>query len=130
MPLLKFTLSVDAPVEERRSFEETVANLYADRMQTSHDHIAVELTHVETEDMWIGRADPGEYLFLDAEIREGRTHEERREFALAVMDDAMSRWGLPKPNMKVVFTEHRGPLMMGYDRVGGAWSPDESNGSG
>ena len=30
-------------------------------------------------------------------------------------------WKIPKANMKVVFTEHEGSHMMGYDRVGSDW---------
>jgi hypothetical protein len=41
------------------------------------------------------------------------------------MDTAAEEFGVPEPNMKVVFTEHEGEAMMGYDRVGSAWSSDE-----
>lgn len=79
--------------------------------------------------MWLGRQEPGDLLFFDADVREGRAHEHRRAFALDVMDEMASRWEVPGSNMKVVFTEHEGPLMMGYDRIGGTWSPDEPEGN-
>lgn len=129
MPLLQFTTSVAADGDDWQSFAETVADLYAKHMQTDRGHIAVEFHRVPRDDMWLGRQVPGDLLFLDAEIREGRTHERRRAFALAVMDDAASRWDVPEQNQKVVFTEHEGALMMGYDRVGSAWTPDEAGDS-
>lgn len=126
MPLLRFTTAIEATKEEWREFARAVAALYADHMDTRTDHVAVERTRADRADLWLGRGVPGGIVFLDADIREGRSHDRRREFALAVMNRLASRWGVPEPNMKVVFTEHEGPLMMGYDRVGGDWSPDES----
>jgi len=40
------------------------------------------------------------------------------------MERVRDAFGVPTPNLKVVFTEHDGPSMMGYDRVGGEWTPD------
>ncbi|MBP2251304.1 hypothetical protein J2754_001625 [Halarchaeum solikamskense] len=41
------------------------------------------------------------------------------------MERAREAHGVPPENLKVVFTEHDGPSMMGYDRVGAAWTPGE-----
>jgi hypothetical protein len=37
------------------------------------------------------------------------------------MSAAADRWDVPDENLKVTFTEHAGPQMMGVDRVGGEW---------
>lgn len=128
MPLLRFTTAIEATDEEWQEFAAAVAELYADHMDTGTSHVAVERTRVARTDLWLGRGVPGGMVFLDADIREGRTHDQRRAFALAVMDQVATRWDVPDPNMKVVFTEHEGPLLMGHNRVGDAWSPDEANG--
>jgi hypothetical protein len=75
----------------------------------------------------LGRAvqsDP-DVVVLEADIRTGRPPDQRREFAVAFMDTLHDEWGIPHPNMKVVFTEHEGTHMMGYDRVGSDWDSPE-----
>lgn len=123
MPLLRFTTAIDATETEWRTFVRRVAELYAETMNTETSHVAVERNRHTRDELWLGRGEPGGMVFLDADIRKGRSHEQRRAFAVAVMDDLADRWGVPTPNMKVVFTEHQGQLMMGYDRVGDDWSP-------
>lgn len=126
MPLLQFDTTVEMSVEEKRSFADAVRTSYSRRMQTGTGHVAVAIRPREAEELSIGRqTDDDRLLFLDAEIRTGRTFEQKRSFALEVMDLAADEFGVPEPNMKVVFTEHEGRQMMGYDRVGSDWNPDE-----
>jgi phenylpyruvate tautomerase PptA (4-oxalocrotonate tautomerase family) len=127
MPLLSFIVDESRSAEEKRTFAGQVADLYAEHMETGTGHIAVEIREVEPGGLWLGRADDPEagHLFCDADIREGRSADQRRAFALAVMDLAAERWALPEANLKVVFSEHAGPEMMGVDRVGSEWTSGE-----
>lgn len=127
MPLLSFVTDAERSPSEKRSFAEQVAELYAEHMETATGHIAVEIREVEPGGLWIGRAnDPDAgHLFCDADVREGRSADQRRAFALAVMGLATREWALPEANLKVVFTEHVGPEMMGVDRVGSDWASKE-----
>lgn len=128
MPHLQF--DVTGPIEdgEKTAFAERVAELYTDHMATTVGHVAVTVRERDPADLWLGRAVEGRLLFLDADVRQGRSGERKRSFALAAMELARERWGVPEPNMKVVFTEHAGPDMMGVDRVGGEWSPGDGDG--
>lgn len=128
MPLLRFTTAIDAPGDEWQGFAAVVAERYADHMDTGTSHVAVERTRVDRTDLWLGQSVPGGMVFLDADIREGRSHDQRRAFALTVLDEVAARWNVPEPNMKVSFTEHDGRSLTSYDRVGDAWSPDEADG--
>jgi hypothetical protein len=130
MPLLRFTTSVGASAADWQAFARRVAELYADIMATEQSHIAIERTQAAHEDLWLGRSVSGEFVFLDADVRAGRGHDQRRAFAVEVMDELAVRWGVPKPNMKIVFTEHAGELMMGYDRVGDDWAPGQTGDDG
>lgn len=78
MPLLRFAPSVDVSGDEWRAFAERSTDLYAVHVDTGRSHVAVERTPVDREDLWFGRQQPGDLLFLDADIREGRTREMRR----------------------------------------------------
>lgn len=128
MPLLQFDCNFAVDADEKRAFAAAVTDLYADRMATGTDHVAVVVREHDQSNLALGRVeDPGAgVVFLNADVRAGRTADQRRAFALAVMDEITDRWGVPEPNVKVVFTEHAGPEMMGYDRVGEDWTPDEA----
>lgn len=122
MPLLTVTTSVDPPAKQ--SFLAGVADLYVDVMDSDRHFLTVDLRPSERENLWLGRADPDEpIVLLEADIREGRPADQRRSFAVAFMQKVHDELGVPEANMKVVFTEHEGAHLMGYDRVGGDWEP-------
>lgn len=125
MPHLQFDITGPLSGDDKNAFAEEIAELYTEHMATTIGHVAASVRERDADDLWIGRAVEGRLLFLDADIRQGRSQERRRRFALAAMAAARERWGIPEPNMKVVFTEHSGPDMMGVDRVGGEWSGEE-----
>lgn len=122
MPLLQFDTTLSLSSAEKTSFAETVTDLYTSEMETTRGHVAVTIRDRESAELHLGRAVEGPLLFLDAEIRQGRSFERKRAFALAVMEHAASRFDVPDENMKVVFTEHPGDAMMGVDRVGEEWN--------
>ncbi|GAA0298271.1 tautomerase [Halarchaeum salinum] len=126
MPLLQFDTTRGMDTAEKEAFAAFVRETYADVMRTETGHVAVTIRTHDDAALSIGRGVDGPLLFCDAEVRRGRDDETKRTFAMAVMEHAREEYGVPTPNLKVVFTEHDGPSMMGYDRVGGAWSPDEA----
>lgn len=124
MPLLQFDTTRSLTPEERTALADRVTKLYASEMETTAGHVAVTIREREASALHLGRAVEGPLLFLDAEIRRGRSFERKRAFALATMEYAGKTLEIPDENMKVVFTEHPGEAMMGVDRVGGEWSEE------
>ncbi|RLM57329.1 tautomerase [Halobellus sp. Atlit-31R] len=125
MPLLQFDTTVSATDAEREAFTEAVTELYAEEMATTTGHVAVVIREQPEANLSIGRGVDGPCCFLSADVREGRSLERRRSFALAVMELAAETWAIPEPNLKVSFTEHEGTDLMGVDRVGGEWSGED-----
>lgn len=121
MPLLQFDTTLSLSADEKASFAETVTELYTTEMATTAGHVAVTIRDRDSADLHLGRAVEGPVLFLDADIRRGRSFERKRAFALAVMEHVGATFDVPDENMKTVFTEHAGDAMMGVDRVGDAW---------
>lgn len=101
----------------KTSFAERVTEFYTTEMETASGHVAVTIREREAADLHLGRAVEGPLLFLDAEIRQGRSFDRKRAFALATMEHANAEFGIPNDNMKVVFTEHPGKAMMGVNRM-------------
>jgi phenylpyruvate tautomerase PptA (4-oxalocrotonate tautomerase family) len=124
MPLLQFDTTLSLSADERSEFTDRVTDCYTTEMATTSGHVAVVVRTHDRAGLSLGRAVDGPLLFLDAEIRRGRPFERKRAFALATMEYAAERFGVPDENMKVVFTEHTGEAMMGVDRVGGEWTEE------
>lgn len=128
MPFLQFDTTVEMTGDDERAFARTVRELYGEIMQTGTDHVAIVVRSHQPNALSIGRATGADRLLvLDADIREGRSFDSKRELVIAVMDLAADEFGIPEPNMKAVITEHAGAQMMGYDRVGSEWSPTEGD---
>ncbi|SDM45322.1 hypothetical protein SAMN04487949_1714 [Halogranum gelatinilyticum] len=125
MPLLQFDTTLDLSADEKRAFTDAVTEFYTDEMATTAGHVACVVREHEASNLALGRAVDGPLLFLNADVREGRPFERKRAFALATMDYAHAEFGVPEPNLKVVFSEHEGQDMMGVDRVGGDWAAAE-----
>jgi 5-carboxymethyl-2-hydroxymuconate isomerase len=122
MPLLTLTTSKESSTDTEQALLSEIADTYAERMDSDTDFLAIKYRTAARETLWLGRADPDKDVFvLEADVRAGRPLEQRRAFAVAVMDYLHEEHSIPHPNMKVVFTEHEGSHMMGYTRVGSDW---------
>ena len=73
MPLLQFDISLSLSNEKKTSLAEQVTDFYTSEMATTSDHVAVTIRERESADLHLGRSVEGPLLFLDAEIRQGRS---------------------------------------------------------
>ena len=121
MPLLQFDTTLTLSAEEKTTLADYVTEYYTTEMATTAGHVAVTIRDREQADLHLGRAVDGPLVFLDAEIRRGRSFERKRSFALETFAYLAETFDVPEANMKAVFTEHPGTQMMGVDRVGGEW---------
>ncbi|SEH15747.1 hypothetical protein SAMN04487967_2223 [Natronorubrum sediminis] len=130
MPLLQFETTCTLSADEKRAIADRVTDLYTTTMATTAGHVAISIREREPTALHLGRSVEGPLVFLDAEIRQGRSLERKRTFALETFSYFGETFDVPDENMKVVFTEHPGEHMMGVDRVGGEWDgsdPDEAD---
>lgn len=127
MPHLQFELNFTPPAEEKRRFAAAVVRHFGTVMDTGTDHVAVTLRAHGRDDLAFGRAEQPEkgVAFVNADIRRGRTAEQKRRLALAFMDELQATWGVPKRSVYVIFTEHDGENFQMDDRVLPSWSAGE-----
>ncbi|MDS0475467.1 tautomerase [Natrinema sp. 1APR25-10V2] len=96
-------------------------------MATGTGHVAVTVRALDIASFSLGRLDPGEdAVMLNADIRAGRSFEQRRSFVSGVEGGAHERWGVPTENMYAVVTEHDGDRFHKYDRVLSSWGGHEA----
>ena len=127
MPHLQFELNFPADAAARRRFAGAVVRRFAEIMDTGTDHIGVTLRTFGRDDLTFGRADgaDGRILFANADIRVGRTRDQKRRLALAFMSEAEQAFGLSQRSIYVVYTEHDGEHFQLCDRVLPSWSAGE-----
>lgn len=107
MPHLQFEVSEPLDSAEIDAFADWVTARYAEHMDTGTGHVGVTVRAAAT--LALGRADRGAPVaFLNADIRAGRSAAQRRDFAVAVMDELHARFGVPTEHCYVVYTEHPG----------------------
>ena len=125
MPHLQFELNFAPQPAEKKSFAEAVCNHFSSIMNTGTDHIGITFRCYSPGDLVFGRAGEGPIAFLNADIRLGRTADQKRRLALAIMNEIGVRWGVAKESIYIVYTEHDGPDFQLSDRVLPTWQPGE-----
>jgi phenylpyruvate tautomerase PptA (4-oxalocrotonate tautomerase family) len=127
MPHLQFEVNFQVAPEEKTRFAASVIRHFSEIMDTGTDHIAVTLRCYAPEDLTFGRAaaSGGRTAFVNADIRLGRTKEQKRRLALAYIDEISRTWGLSREAVYVIFTEHDGEHFQLSDRVLPSWSSGE-----
>ncbi|MDT8419156.1 MAG: hypothetical protein RQ754_01880 [Desulfuromonadales bacterium] len=127
MPHLQFEINRSLNDEDKISFAEQVRQLFSETMDTGTDHISISLREFGTHNLSIGRAkepDKG-VAVVNADIREGRTIEQRRALTLGFMDLIQQKWGIPKEQMYVTLTEHKGEDFHLLERYLASWQEGE-----
>jgi phenylpyruvate tautomerase PptA (4-oxalocrotonate tautomerase family) len=127
MPHLHFALNFEASAEEKAAFAAAVVRSFAQIMDTGTDHIAVALDRHARGDLVFGRAAAGDgrAVLVNADIRAGRTRDQKRRLALAWMEEVARTWGVARESVYVVYTEHDGEHFQLSDRVLPSWSAGE-----
>ena len=125
MPHLQFELNFTPERSEKAMFAEAIRNHFATIMSTGTDHIGITFRCYAPDDLVFGRAGDGPIAFLNADIRLGRTAEQKRQLALAIMDEVSARWEVAKEHVYIIYTEHDGPDFQLSDRVLPSWQEGE-----
>ncbi|MDT8440109.1 MAG: hypothetical protein RQ723_00435 [Desulfuromonadales bacterium] len=126
MPHLQFELNFTPDPAEKRAFAAAVKQHFATIMSTGTDHIGITFRCYAPGDLVFGRAgEEGRIAFLNADIRVGRTAEQKRRLSLAIMAELEQRWQMPQAHVYVIYTEHDGPDFQLSDRVLPSWQTGE-----
>ena len=127
MPHLQFEMNFVPPPEERTRFAQSVIRHFSEIMDTGTDHIGITLRTYDRDALTFGRAAAadGRIVFLNADIRLGRTGDQKRRLALAIMREIEQVWGVSQRSVYVIYSEHDGEHFQLSDRVLPSWSAGE-----
>jgi phenylpyruvate tautomerase PptA (4-oxalocrotonate tautomerase family) len=127
MPHLQFELNFPATKEEKGRFACAVTGHFSKIMETGTDHVGITLRTYAPEDLYFGRAGGAgsRTAFVNADIRTGRTKDQKRRLALAFIDEIAATWGVAREAVYVIYTERDGEGFQLSDRVLPSWTPGE-----
>jgi phenylpyruvate tautomerase PptA (4-oxalocrotonate tautomerase family) len=126
MPHLAFDLNFTPPAGTRRALAAAVVKRFSEIMDTGTDHVGVIVRCHANEDLTFGRAGPdGRVVFVNADIRAGRTKDQKRRLALAFIDEAGRAFDVPRKAIYVVYTEHDGEHFQLEEKVLPSWTVGE-----
>lgn len=127
MPHLQFEINRTLEDSAKIAFAEKVRQLFSTIMDTGTDHISISIREFGTYNLSVGRVKQPEkgVALVNADIREGRTIQKRRELTLGFMQLLQDTWQIPKEHMYVTLTEHKGEDFHLLERYLASWQEGE-----
>jgi len=110
MPHLQLDINRALTEDIRQPLSAALQERFANIMATGTAHIAISLREHATHALNLGRVrDPSAGIaFINADIRRGRSLEQRRSLAIAFVDIVERHLDIPRAHVYVTFTEHKG----------------------
>ncbi|ORJ62996.1 tautomerase family protein [Geothermobacter hydrogeniphilus] len=127
MPHLQFEINRSLKEAEKITIATQARQLFSAVMDTGTDHISISIREFPACNLSIGRAHEPErgIALVNADIRAGRTMEQRRELTLGFMDLLHRTLQIPKEQMYVTLTEHKGEDFHLQERFLASWQEGE-----
>ena len=95
-------------------------------MDTGTDHVGSRSAPRPGRPRLRAGDDPAKGIcFVNADIRLGRTADQKRRLALAFIDEVHRAFGVPKQAVYVIYTEHDGQHFQLEEKVLPSWTPGE-----
>ena len=128
MPHLQFGTNATLDPADRRDLTDWATEHYGEVMETGTGHVAVTVRELDSGALTLGRAPEGAPVaVLNADVRAGRSVEQRERFATAAID-RLAGLGIPAEHCYVVYTEHPGEDFVLEEGPLESWSDAESEG--
>ncbi|MBT2971541.1 MAG: tautomerase [gamma proteobacterium symbiont of Ctena orbiculata] len=127
MPHLQFDINKTVSDIEKQIIASEVRTLFAEVMETGMDHIAVSIREFGTYNLSIGRVEKPEkgVALINADIRSGRTLQQRRDLALGFMTIINTTLAIPQQHIYVTLTEHKGEDFHLSEKFLASWQQGE-----
>lgn len=127
MPHLQFEFNRRLVDADKIAFAENVRHKFSSIMDTGTDHISISIREFNTHNLSIGRVKEPEkgIAVVNADIRTGRTIEQRRTLTLEFMELINNTFIIPKENMYVTLTEHKGEDFHLSEKYLASWQEGE-----
>lgn len=127
MPYLHLDLAKTYPPETKRELATRLCRLYAEVMQTQLWRPNVGIAELGADNLFhLGEDSLESITMVLAEIRRGRSLDQRLELGRRIVDICAEVLGVPRKTVLVEFTVHTGEEMLRDGAWAGDWTPAES----
>jgi len=123
MPHLQIDINKCLSNETKSSIADRFKTIFSHVMNTGTGHIATSIREFGTYNLDIGRVEDHELgvALVNADIREGRDLQIRRELALGFIEILNDLANIPVKNIYITFTEHKGEDFHLHERYLHSW---------
>jgi phenylpyruvate tautomerase PptA (4-oxalocrotonate tautomerase family) len=127
MPHIQFDINQTIARPEKIALTRQTQHLFARIMVTGTDHISISIRECGTFNLSLGKVEQPELgiALVNADIRAGRTLEQRRALSLGLMEVIHTALKIPKEHMYVTLTEHPGEDFHLLERYLASWQQGE-----
>lgn len=127
MPHLQFAVNRSMTDAEKVALAEQARQLFSRVMGSGTDHVSISIRECGTHDLSMGRVTEPQkgVAIVDADVRRGRSLEQRRELALGFIELLGKNLGIPPRHVYVTFTEHKGEDFHMSERYLADWQEGE-----
>jgi len=127
MPHLQLEINRTITDSEKIALAAKVRELFTEIMDTGIDHISISIREFSTYNLSIGRVKEPEkgIALVNADIREGRTLQQRRDLALAFMGLINESLNIPTAHIYITLTEHKGEDFHLFEKYLSNWQTGE-----
>lgn len=127
MPHLQIDINKALTDEAKIAVVTRFKALFAEVMGTKTDHVATAIREHATHNLDVGRAESrGDGIaHVNADIRRGRSIEQRRALALGFIEILHELASVPQENLYVTFSEHDGEDFHLHEQYLRSWEPGE-----
>ncbi len=128
MPHIQIELNKSTSDTDKQAVAEGVRQLFAEIMATGTDHISISLREFGTWNLSLGRVSQPELgiAIVNADIRGGRSLEQRRALTLGIIELLHHLLAIPKSHMYIILTEHPGEDFHLHEKYLASWQPGEN----
>jgi len=127
MPHLQLDINRTLSRVQKTAVSARFKQLFSDVMDTGTEHIAVSVREHDTFNLDLGRANDHEkgIALVNADIRNGRSMSQRRDLAVGFIDIMEDLLDVPREQVYVTFTQHKGEDFHLAERYLEDWSEGE-----
>ena len=127
MPHLQFEINKALTDPEKIALSEQVRLIFSDVMDTGIDHISISIREFGIHNLSLGRVKEPEkgIVLVNADIREGRTLQQRRALTIEFMELINTSLNIPKHHIYITLTEHKGEDFHLNERYLTSWKKGE-----
>ncbi len=110
MPHLQFDFNKKLSKDQKKNLSQLTFKCFSETMNTATDHIGVSIREFDVNNLFLGQVknQSDGVALVNIDLRKGRSSQQRKKLGLDLMEVINDITSIPKTNVYVIYTEHKG----------------------